>query len=286
MENTEYFNIVLGNIKQPSIKGLFDVLAKTCIDYHPDNIFLEKIQAILQQLSDGNQVEVIDIVVTKLTEAAKRNLHMTVREFELCLDAEVERFMRREYEELGMRGLHVPIAEMYEQGEDGNKSIIGVSHEIYDTDGNQAVFSSQLKIKKGEEAGISNMYFVDSICNSPSVSNMLSRVLLESIYPKISTKKNHTSYTWGHLYHTLYGLDLIVFCKRDKEKAKALHSIYKNLVTLDTIHGQIKNRKFADGKFNEWEKNDADRLICQEIAKWLQPVVDYISPNNSEMELW
>ena len=81
-----------------------------------------------------------------------------------------------------------------------------------------------------------------------------------------------------------------MYCKRDKEKAKALQSIYGNKVSLDTIHGQIKNRRFPDGKYTEWGKQDADRLICQEMAKWLQPVVDIIMPKSvdpyTDMKLW
>lgn len=290
MSDREYFDSILGDIKTSSVRRLFDILAKTCVDYRPDNLLFARIQRKMSELDNRDQVSVVNKVIEEITAVANSRQPMTTREFERCVDAEVERHLRHVQDEMSLFGLQSPLVVVYEEGADGKMHAAGVTTKIYDTDGNKAVYHSQQLAKRNDRGRISNEFFPDAICNDTSVSNLLFRILHETILPKISTKQRHTGYSWGHLYHTLYGLDMIVYCKRDKEKAKALQSIYGNKVSLDTIHGQIKNRKFPDGKFTEWGKQDANRLICQEMAKWLQPVVDSIMPKSSDpfdiMELW
>lgn len=290
MNNFDYFDSLLGDINTSSVHRMFDVLAKSCVDYHPDSFLFARIQKKISEVDDSDQVFVVNKVIEEITEASNSHQPMTTREFERCVDAEVERHLRHVQDKMSLSGLHSPVVVVYEEGADGKMHAVGSTTKIYDTDGNKAVYHSQQLAKRSGRGRISNEFFPDEICNDTSVSNLLSRVLHETILPKISTKQRHTSYSWGHLYHTLFGLDLIVYCKRDKEKAKALQSIYGNKVSLDTIHGQIKNRRFPDGKYTEWGKQDADRLICQEMAKWLQPVVDIIMPKSvdpyTDMKLW
>ncbi len=290
MNNPNYFDSLLGDIKTSSVRRMFDVLAKSCIDYHPDSLLFARIQRKMSEIDERDQVLVANKVIEEIMAAANSHIPMTTREFERCVDAEVERHLRQVQDEMSLAGLHSPVVVVYEEGADGKMHAVGTTTKIYDTDGNKAVYHSQQLAKRNGAGTISNDFFPDSICNDTSISNLLFRVLHETILPKISTKLRHTSYSWGHLYHTLFGLDLIVYCKRDKEKAKALQSIYGNKVSIDTIHGQIKNRKFPDGKFTEWGEQDADRLICQEMAKWRQPVVDNIMSKSSDhfygMEIW
>lgn len=292
MSDREYFDSILSEIKTSSVSRMFDVLAESCVDYRPDSLLFARILRKMSEIDDRNQVLVVNKIIEEITAAAKTHQPMTTREFERCVDAEVERHLRHIQDEMSLAGMHSPVVVVYEEGADGKMHAVGSTTKIYDTDGNKAVYQSHHLANKNGRGRISNEFFPDAICKDTSVSESLSRVLHETILPKISTKQRHTSYSWGHLYHTLFGLDLIVYCKRDKEKAKALHSIFGNKVTLDTIHGQIKNRKFPEGKYTEWGEQDADRLICQEMAKWLQPVVDnimqkYVSEDPyTGMEIW
>lgn len=143
--------------------------------------------------------------------------------------------------------------------------------DILDTDINQTI--NQLKIEKNNSNKLSKKYYVARVCNDDDVSKMLIRILKEVIKPEISTKKKHSKYSWGHLYNTLYTMELALFFESPADKAKVLHSVFDE-INEETIRSRIKNEDLPPGRFTEWNESSPHYSRCAQLAEWLQPVKD------------
>lgn len=273
----DYFADVIGGVKSTSARRLYDIIAKTCIDYRPSNsFFFTIIGKKLSSLDDGEQVDVVNKVISRILSSAKNQVPTTVREVTFCVEAEVEKYLNHKQSVMDEAGLGSLILLEYEEDSDGNMGIAKTIPKMLDSDGNMSIS----KLHKNERSSrthslLSREYFTGVVCDDHKVSRMLLRILWEFVSNQLSSHSKHTPYTWGHLYHTLYGLDLAVYQEKDKDKAKALHSIFKK-VTLNTIHCSIKNKRFPEGKFTEWDHSSQDYIICKHMSEWFADVIELI----------
>ena len=76
MSDREYFDSLLGEIKTSSVRRMFDVLAKTCVDYQPNSILFARIRKKMSEVDDRDLVLVVNKVIEEITEAA--NSHQPI----------------------------------------------------------------------------------------------------------------------------------------------------------------------------------------------------------------